>query len=215
VPDLSFRIEAVEAPRYAAAPLLVFRLRVANADSEEAIQTIVLHTQIRIEATRRRYDAREQERLVDLFGEPERWSKTLQSLLWAHVDVTIPRFSRETVVELPVPCVYDFNLAATKYFYAAENEEIPLLFLFSGTIFYQFPDGGLQAGQVSWEKEAPFRLPAHVWKQMMDCYYPNGAWLRIDRATFDRLYDYKRRQGFPTWEQALQRLLPVEEGAGA
>ena len=80
--------------------------------------------------------------------------------------------------------------------------------LFSGTIFYVDPDGGgLQVSPIPWEKEAVFRLPVPVWKEMMDHYYPNSAWLCLRQDVFDRLYLYKSRQGLPTWEQALERLL--------
>jgi Family of unknown function (DUF6084) len=45
---------------------------------------------------------------------------------------------------------------------------------------------------------------------MMDIYYPNSAWLRLRRDAFERLYQYKRRRGIPTWEQALESLLKDE-----
>jgi hypothetical protein len=124
----------------------------------------------------------------------------------------VPPFTGSTQVELPVPCTYDFNLAATKYFYALEQGEIPLLFLFSGTIFYAAEDGALQVAQIPWSKEAPFRLPAQVWKEMMQLYYPNNAWLSVRKDVFDRLYRYKVRRGLPTWEQVLESLLaPARE----
>ena len=49
---------------------------------------------------------------------------------------------------------------------------MPLCFQFSGTIFYSAPDGTLQIDQIGWDKEARFRLPARVWREMMDHYYP-------------------------------------------
>jgi len=102
-------------------------------------------------------------------------------------------------------------VAATKYFYALEEGEVPLLFLFSGTIFYAADDGALQVAQISWDKEAPFRLPVQVWKEMIDHYYPNSAWLRLQQDVFDRLYRYKVRRGLPTWEQALESLLATRD----
>ena len=81
-------------------------------------------------------------------------------MLWTHASAVVPPFTGGTVVDLPVPCTYDFNLAATKYFDALEEGDIPLCFLFSGTIFYEAADGGLQVTQIPWEKEAYFRLPA-------------------------------------------------------
>jgi len=115
------------------------------------------------------------------------------------------------VAELPVVCSYDFEVAAAKYFYALEDGEVPLLFLFSGTVFYAAGEGRLQITQISWEKEAPFRLPIHVWKEMMDHYFPNSAWLRVGKDVFDRLYAYKARHALPTWDDALDRLLGEHE----
>ncbi len=119
----------------------------------------------------------------------------------------VPPFSGSTVVDLPVPCSFDFNVAATKYFYALEDGEVPLCLLFSGTIFYTAEDGFLQVSQIPWEKEATFRLPVSVWKEMIELYYPNSTWLRLGRDAFDRLYHYKSEHGIPTWEQAVERLL--------
>ena len=50
---------------------------------------------------------------------------------------------------------------------------------------------------ISWDKEAKFRLPLKVWKEMMDLYYPNSAWLCLRRDVFERLQQYKVRQRHP------------------
>jgi hypothetical protein len=212
VPDLDFQVEGAEPVSFAAAPLLAFKVRVANRRAEELIHTIALRCQIQIEAARRSYDAREQERLLDLFGEPERWGQTLRAMLWTHTSAVIPQFNGITLVDLPVPCTFDFNVAAAKYFAGLEGGEVPLLLLFSGTVFYEADDGGLQVEQISWEKEAKYRLPVQVWKKMMDSYYPNSAWLCLGRDVFDRLYTYKTRRGIPTWEQTLENLLNAGSG---
>lgn len=197
---------------FAAAPLLAIKLRIVNENAAEPIHTIALRCQIQIEATRRRYNAQEQERLLDLYGEPERWGQTLRTMLWTHTSVVVPPFTSSTLVDLPVPCTFDFNVAATKYFAGLEDGEVPLSLLFSGTIFYEADDGALQVGQISWEKEARYRLPVRVWKEMMDFYYPNSAWLYLRRDVFERFYQYKMRCGLPTWEQALESLLNEERG---
>ena len=176
-------------------------------------RAIALRCQIRIEPTRRRYGAAEQERLLDLFGAPERWGQTLRSLLWTHASVVVPPFTGSTVVDLPVPCTYDFNVAATKYFDALEEGEMPLCLLFSGTVFYDAARGRLAGRPIPWEKEATFRLPVRVWKDMMELYYPNSAWLCLRKDVFDRLYQYKSQRGLPTWEQALESLLARGGGA--
>jgi hypothetical protein len=211
VPDLSFQVEGAEAVPFAASPLLALKLRVTNADAREPVRAVALRCQIQLEVTRRRYKAEEQERLRDLFGEPERWGQTLRTMLWTHVSVIVPPFTESAVVDLSVPCTFDFNIAATKYFGGLDDGEIPLCLLFSGTVFYEAEDGALQVAQIPWDREAKYRLPVQVWKQMMDIYYPNSAWLCLRRDVFDRLYQYKRRFGIPTWEQALERILPSFE----
>jgi hypothetical protein len=211
MPELSFRVERVGPERSGAAPLLLFKLRVAEATGTP-VHAAVLRCQVRIEPARRRYHPGEQERLLDLFGTPERWGQALRPLFWTHVGVSVPSFDEAIVVDVPVPCGYDFSLAATKYCAALEGGEIPLCFLFRGTVFYQAEDGRLRVAQVPWDREAYFRLPACTWKELMDLYYPNRAWLCLRRDVFDRLCRYKSRQGLPTWEQALEGLLSAAEG---
>lgn len=210
MPDVTFTVESAAPLTFAATPLLAFQLRVACA-ADERIESIALRCQIQFEVTRRQYAPTEQARLLDLFGEPERWSQTLRTMLWTHAAVTVPSFTGSTVVDLPVPCTYDFNVAATKYFHGLEEGDVPLCLLFSGTIFYRDADGAMRIEQISWEKEATFRLPIAVWRAMMDHYYPNTAWLNLPQEVFDRLYAYKARNGVPTWEQVIARLLTTAE----
>ncbi len=207
MPDLQFKIESAESVPFAAVPMLAFRLHVEVSSPGHAIHSIALHAQIQIETPRRRYSAVEQERLVDLFGEPERWGQTLRPMLWTHAGVAVPAFSDSVVVDLCVPCSFDFNLAATKYFYGLSGGDIPLIFLFSGSCFYAGANGGLEVAPIPWSKEARFRFPVGVWREMMNMYYPNSAWLRIRQDVFDRLYQYKSEAGVATWEEALERLL--------
>ncbi len=127
--------------QYAAAPLLAFKLRIVNQPAGEVIHTLALRTQIQLEVSRRKYDPAEQERLRDLFGEPGRWGQTLRTMLWTHANVMVPRFAGGTVADLPVPCSFDFNVAATKYFHGVTSGDLPLCFQFSGTVFYQGADG--------------------------------------------------------------------------
>jgi hypothetical protein len=213
MPDLHFKIESAESVPFAAVPMLAFRLRVEDTSSV-AIHSIALHAQIQIETPKRRYSADEQERLLDLFGEPQRWGQTLRPMLWTHADVTVPAFSASVAVDLHVPCSFDFSLAATKYFYGLSDGDIPLILLFSGSCFYAGASGGLEVAPIPWSKEARFRLPVRVWRETMDIYYPNSAWLNVRRDVFDRLYQYKTQAGVATWEEALERLLePAREPA--
>ncbi len=210
MPDLSFGIEGAEVLEYAAVPSLVFKLRVENLE-EEAIRSVSLNTQVRISAAQRHYEASEQERLLEVFGEPHRWGQTLRSLLWTHTNLQVPPFTGSVVVDMPVTCTYDLEVVAAKYFYALEDGEVPLEFLFTGTVFYAGEGGGLQAARISWEKEAEYRMPVRLWKEMMDHYFPNSAWIRLHKDAFDQLYDYKVRRGLPTWEAAVEALLHESE----
>jgi hypothetical protein len=208
MPDLSFQVEGVEVTPFAAAPLLSFRLRATNATPDEAIHSVVLRAQIMLEVTRRHYSPEEEARLGDLFGAPDRWGRTLRPMLWTHANVVLPRFAGETVADLPVACTFDFNVAATKYFFGLTEGEVPLDFLFSGSVFYEDAAGALQVAPIAWTKEARYRLPVATWQRLMDAYYPNLACLHLRRDVFDRLYRYKIERGIPTWEAALEGLLP-------
>jgi hypothetical protein len=229
MPDLSFEVVGAEAPAFAAVPTLIFKLRVDNKDEgdrkgphpsqhlprpygnetgrQERIHSVALRCQIQLAVTRRRYSAEAQARLLEVFGEPKRWGETLRSLLWTHANTMVPQFSESIIVDLPVPCTYDFEVVSTKYFNALEEGDIPLNFLFSGTIFYEGEEGNLQVAQISWSKEASFRLPVVLWQEMMQRYYPNSAWIHLHKDVFDRLYQYKATHSFPTWEEVMVRLL--------
>ncbi|MBX5448521.1 DUF6084 family protein [Thermogemmatispora sp.] len=213
MPDLDFAVVGAEVPAYAAAPMLLFRLQLINRLAEEAIQSVVLRAQIQIEAARRRYSPAAQARLLEVFGEPERWGETLRSLLWAHAGTVVPAFSGRIEVDLPVACTYDFEVVSTKYFAALEGEEgvIPLRFLFSGTIFYESENGRLQVAPVPWSKEAAFALPLRCWQELIAHFYPGSAWIRLQRQILDRLAAYKLAHGLPTWDETMLRLLEVAE----
>jgi hypothetical protein len=204
LPALAFEVESAQAVEFAAAPTLAFALRIT---SDLPVRSLALNTQIRIAPARRRYSDRDRERLVDLFGPPERWGETLRTFRWTQASVLVPPFETSTVVELAVPCTYDFEVATAKYFYALDDGDVPLELLFSGTIFYVADGGRLQAAQIPWESEAVFRLPVQVWKQAIDAHFPHSAWLRVRDDTFARLADYKSSHALPTWEATFDELL--------
>lgn len=210
MPDLDFEVAGAAAVEHAAVPTLLFVLRLENLQ-REPIRSVSLNTQIRISASQRHYAAGEQERLLEIFGEADRWSNTLRSLLWTHTTLQVAPFSESVVVEMPVTCTYDLEVVATKYLYALEEGTVPLEFLFSGTVFYTGMDGRLQVERISWDKEAEFHLPVRVWKEMIERYFPNSAYIRLRKDAFDRLYDFKVRGGLPTWEAAVEALLQMGE----
>ena len=207
MPDLQLTVEGAEVVQFAAAPLLAFKVRIVNTPNDEIVHTVALRAQIQIEVSRRKYDSNEQARLLDLFGEPDRWGQTLRSLLWTHASVVVPGFTGSGLADIPVACTFDFNVAATKYFHGVTGGELPLCFQFSGTVFYMGEDGTLQVAPISWDKESKYRLPVKVWKDVMDAHYPNSAWLSLRRDTFEKLSQFKMREGIPTWDEALDRVL--------
>ena len=212
VPDIDFVVAGAHAVTFAATPQLAFTLRATQraSVSPASIQSIMLRCQIRINPLKRRYDDRAEDQLLDLFGQPDRWSQTMRTMLWQHTSVMVPAFEQSIAVDLPVPCTFDFNIAATKYFHALSDGEIPLSLLFNGTIFYRGEGEQLQTAQIPWEKEATFRLPVETWRTMMEHYYPNSAWLCLRKDVFESLAAYKSRNSLATWDQALARLLEDE-----
>ncbi|NYF89869.1 DUF6084 family protein [Tunturiibacter empetritectus] len=210
MPELHFQIEGAEAVPHAATPLIALKLRITNFPATETIHAITLRCQVQIEPAKRRYVPNEQEKLLDLFGTPERWARTVKPLLWMNTSIAVPRFTGELLADLELPCTFDFNVAATKYFHALDSGDIPVAVMFSGTLFYEGSNGALQISQVPWDRECSYRLPVSVWKDMMEMHHPNSAWLCLRRDAFEQLYNYKVRHGLPTWEQAIARALASE-----
>ncbi len=208
--ELSFSIAGSRVERYAAAPTLMFKLRVAETAGEQ-IQAILLRCQIQIEPRRRHYEPAEAERLYEVFGEPQRWGETLKTILWAHTSLMVPSFQQSTEIDLPLACTYDLEVAAAKYFHALDNGEIPLRFLFSGTIFTKV-ETGVKVEPVPWEKEAAYQLPVYSWRELMDHYFPGGAWLRLRRENLDALLRFKSQRALATWDDTIATLVEeVEE----
>lgn len=211
-PELDFAVDSAGVMEYAAAPTLRFSLRVTNR-AGEPVRNVALATQIRIAAAKRSYDPATQSRLVELFGEPHRWGSTVHSLFWVQVMLLVPAFAGSTIVELPVPCTYDMDVAAARYFHGLIDGEVPLEFFFSGTVFYTSGSGALQTSRIALDREATYRLPVSVWREMMAHYFPNSAWLRVSKELFERLHAYRARNTFATWDDAVAALLSRAEGA--
>jgi hypothetical protein len=201
VPEVSFTVRDAAPLEHAAVPTLRFALEVA---SPHDVRSIVLDVQLQIAARRRAYDAAVHDRLFELFGPPDAWGTTLRTLPWTRMTVVVPPFDGSTVVDLHLPCSYDLEVVASRYFDALEDGEVPLEFLFSGTVFYGTP---LQAARISWESEAEYRLPVRVWKETMERHFRDTAWLRVRKDRFDRLVSYKSRRALASWEDVVDELL--------
>lgn len=205
-PELSFRVTDVVAERYAAAPTLNFALAIERAGGGP-VRSILLDTQVQIAARRRAYGEAEQAWLVELFGTPDRWGTTLRTLLWTRTTLVVPPFTDATSITLALPCSYDLEVNAASYLSGLEDGEVPLEFLFSGSVFYSGAGGMLQTTRISWEQEAEYRLPVSVWRDAMDRHFPGAAWVRLGRPSWDRLRAYKAEHGLRTLEDAVDRLL--------
>ncbi len=211
MPDLSFRIGEVQAMADAAVPTITARLHITNAVANEAVQSIVLNCQLQLQPLGRSYSTAEEGRLLDLFGERERWGRTMKPLHWMNLVVKVPPFTGDTEVDLLLPCSLDFDVAANKYFYGLERGFIVVDVMFSGTVFHSDEHGAMRIAQIPWDREARFQLQVETWRQAIDAHYPESAWLRLPRETFDKLYEYKVRRGIPAWPQVLNQLLDAAE----
>jgi hypothetical protein len=205
--ELSLQITGVEPAARGLTPLLHFKLHINASPATEPIQAVLLNAQVQLECPQRSYTSQEKEKLLELFGTPERWGQTLRNRLWTHANTTVGAFTGSTDTILPVQCTYDLNLATAKYFYALESGEVPLLFLFSGSVFYVTPEGRLQVEPISWNTECSYQLPVQVWRELMEKNYPNRGWVCLQHEVFERLYAYKRQHGLATWEQTIELLL--------
>jgi hypothetical protein len=205
VTALLFEVTGAAPEPHAAAPTIVIRLRVSETSGSD-VHAMILRAQIRIEPQRRRYRPEDEARLYELFGPAPQWGESLRPFLWTHATCAIPGFSGDTEFDLPVPCTYDFEVAAAKYMHGLRDGDIPLLLLFSGTVFSRGSDG-LVVEPVGWAQEAAYRLPVRVWRDTMDRYFPNSAWIRLDRDVLDALQAYKAAKALPTWDQAVEMLL--------
>jgi hypothetical protein len=213
MPELHFRVGEVSAMQFAATPTVVARLHIRNSRVDEPVQAISLNCQVQLQTLGRTYSALEEAKLLDLFGERERWGQTMKPLHWMNVGLKVPPFTGETAIDLPLPCSLDFEVAANKYFYGLEAGSIAATVMFSGTVFYNGEHGGMQIAQIPWDREARFSLPVEVWKAAIDAHYPETAWLRLRRDVFDRLYRYKVARGIPMWEGVVDQLLDQAEHA--
>jgi len=203
--ELEFVCTGAEPDPYAVGPTMNFAVRVAERTGA-TVDAIALRCQLRIEPHRRRYADDEAARMVDLFGERGRWSETVQPIQLATVSHLVGRFDGEVETTLPVPLSYDLEVAAARYFHSLSEGVVPLLLLFSGTVFV-VRDGRLSAEPVPWHHETRYELPIERWQQMMERAFPGTGWLRLSRASLDALRAYAASEAIPTWDLLVERLL--------
>jgi hypothetical protein len=203
--ELSFDCIEARPERYAVVPSMTLRLRISETTGQQ-IDAIALRCQLRIEPARRSYNEAEAQRLNDLFGDTQRWADTLKPLQFTTVSIMVPGFTGSTEIDLPVPFTYDLDIGSTRYFAGLEGGEVPLLLLFSGTIFGS-AEGRLQVQQVPWSKETSYRLPMTTWRAAIDAHFPNSAWIKMSRQTLDELQRFKTSRALSTWDATVIELL--------
>jgi Family of unknown function (DUF6084) len=209
--NYEFSVVDIFAEPYAAAPQLTARLRIQETTGQ-TIHAIALRCQVRIEPQRRRYEEADESGLRALFGERDRWAETLKPFLWMQSSAMVQGFTEITEVDLPLPCTYDFEITGSRYLHAVSDGTVPLALLFSGTVFTKGVNGfGVE--QVPWDCEASYSLPVAVWQQMIESYYPNTGWIRLDHDVLTSLADFRSSHGLTTWEETLQALLAARDGA--
>ena len=202
---IEFAVTGIEIERYAATPSLTLKVRIAET-SGEPVHAMALRCQLRIDPQRRGYDQDEAAGLLDLFGDRVRWHDTLRPFLWLHTSAMVPGFTGETEATLPLPLTYDLEVAAPKYLHAVRGGDIPLSLMFSGTAFLR-GDNGFQIRQIPWDTDQTYRMPAGVWREAMDQYFPGAGWIRMQRDTLDALLRVRSDLGLSSWEETFAALL--------
>lgn len=203
--ELSFTCLDVQPERYAMTPTLLFRLQI-NAAAEQRVRAVALRCQIRIEPQRRGYTEQEAAGLLELFGERGRWGDTVKPFQFANTSTVVASFTGSIEVDVSVPCSYDMEVTAGRYFHGLEDGEIPFILLFSGTVFGD-AEKSLWIEQVPWHAECRFRMPVTRWREMMDEHFPDSGWLRLRRETIDALAEFRASHASPTWDDAVIAVL--------
>ncbi len=189
-----------------ASPTVAFTVEVTESTGLD-IYTVALTALIEIEPSKRSYGDSERERLVELFGSPERWASTTSPLRWTQADVLVPSFKDSASFQIKVPCTYDLEVAATKYFGGLERGVAPLRFHFNGTIFYADANGAMQLVQVPWDCTTRFPMPVATWRRMIDEHYPFRGWIPLHKETIDRLAELKAERALTTFDATVAGLL--------
>ena len=206
-PELDFGVRDGGLLEHAAVPTLRFGLDVSVVGEPAEVRSVALTVELRIAATSRTYNPAERARLAELFGGDDDWGRNLHAMHWTTLSLNIPAFTGSTTIDLPVTCTYDLEVSGAKYLHALDHGQIPLEFLFSGTVFYTDAAGRLQVGRIGWDKDASYRVPVRAWREMIDRHFPGSAWLRMSRDTYDRLMAFKARGTYMSWDDAIEALL--------
>jgi Family of unknown function (DUF6084) len=206
VPAPEFQITGAAHVEFAAAPTMAFTVAVGE-QSGRPVRSMALSAQVMIDPARRGYDTETRERLTELFGPPANWTPSTQGLALARLFAQVPAFSGETTFTLELPCTYDLEVAAAKYFYALTGGVVPLSFHWSGTVFYRDHVGRLQVAPVPWSASSQFGLPVSTWRAMIGEHYPGGGWIRLSDDTLAALQARRAARGLHSFDACIAELL--------
>jgi hypothetical protein len=209
--DLTFDVLDLAPEPYAVSPILTVRLRIGEGTGEQ-IHAIALRAQVRIEPHRRQHSEAEAAALADMFGPRERWADTLRSFLWMQTSTLVQGFTDSTEVDLPLSCTYDFEVTASRYLHALRSGSVPIVLLFTGTVFTR-GTSGFGVEQVPWDKEVRHEMPVQVWRDLVSQQFPGTGWVRLDHEVLAALAAYKSSAGFTTTDAAVTDLLASARAA--
>ena len=201
---LEFTILGAEPIEYAATPGVRFHLHVTEPEGRE-VYTIALSSQIHIDPARRSYDDATRERLVELFGAPERWGATTHPFQWARIESLVPSFTGSTAFTVEVPCTYDLEVASAKYFdVAARRRRAAHASTSTGpcsTGRRRSPAGRARALELLGALE---RCRSTVWRRTIDAHYPGGGWVRLQQDTLEALAARKAERGEHSFDATVR-----------
>src|SRR6202034_3671538 len=92
----------------------------------------------------------------------------------ATITTMVPGFSSVTETELQVPCTYDLEVASARYLQGLDDGTVPLLLLFSGTVFTARGES-FSVELIPWSSEASYRMPVPVWQDVVNDHFPGSA----------------------------------------
>lgn len=209
--ELGFEVLNIQPDAHAVSPTLTIRLRIDETTGER-VHAIALRAQVRIDAQRRRYTDAERAGLVDLFGEPSRWGRSVKPFLWTQCSTMVQGFQSSTEADLPMPVSYDFEVSAAKYLHALSGGDVALSLSFFGTVFSR-GSTGFAVSQIPWHHDLDYRMPVDVWHKLVEHHYPDTGWLRLEHDTIAALQRFKSERGLLNHDQACAVLL-AEAGGG-
>ncbi len=209
-----FKVVSAEPVARSVEPALSFKGTITDA-SQRPVYLIALTAIVVVEPGKRSYAPGERERLMELFGGPERWASTTGAFRWAATSAMVHGFTGEGEFELVVPVSYDLEIASAKYFGALdEGGTVPLRFHFNGSILYERGDGRVQTTPVPWDRSERFEMPMEAWTTAHRRAPPLRNWVPLHSETVSRIEDLKAKMGAPTFDDAVTRIIDRAEQGG-